>query len=567
VPRLADHRVEFGVFVALFALAAVLGYAAARWRRPATFDDIDEWGLGGRSFGPWVSWFLLSGELYTAYTFVALPALMYSVGAAGFFAVPFAVIAYPLVFVPLTRMWSVAHVHGLVTPADFVRARFGSPGLALLVALTGIVATMPYIALQLVGFEAVLQTVGIPGRWPLTVAFAVLAVLTYRAGLRAPAMIAFFKDILFACVALAALVIIITTWDLFRAVDTKFAATPSRADGLLLNPANHLNYVTLALGSALALFLYPHAITGVLAAKNRDTVRRSIAALPIWTLMLGLMALLGFVAIAEKVTPIGTGPAASRNTVVPALFQTLLPDWYAGIAYAAIGVGALVPAAVMSIAAANLFTRNIYREYLRPHASPATEAKVSRVVSLLVKLGAVAFIVFVDPQFSIDLQLIGGVIILQTLPAVGLGLYTNWLHRYALVAGLVAGLATGVAMLYQIPQPGPDGRTVVRAHFGGSAWPLSHIGVHNGQAVYVGLVAVAVNLAVAVAATHVLRTLQVPDGVDITGPGDYLADEGDPSVRRLAELVDGGPTDSILLRRTIPRHEAEKATPRHRAMP
>jgi SSS family solute:Na+ symporter len=563
VPRFADHRVEFGVFVGLFVLAAVLGFAAARWRRPATFDDIDEWGLGGRSFGPWVSWFLLSGELYTAYTFVALPALMYSVGAAGFFAVPFAVIAYPLAFVPLTRMWSVAHVHGLVTPADFVRARFGSPGLALLVALCGIVATMPYIALQLVGFEAVLETVGIPGKWPLTVAFAVLAVLTYRAGLRAPAMIAFFKDILFACVALAALLIIVTTWDLFHAVDTRFAATASPTDGVLLSPAAHISYVTLALGSALALFLYPHAITGVLAARNRDTVRRSIAALPVWTLMLGLMALLGFVAIAEKVTPIG----ADRNTVVPALFQGLLPGWYAGIAYAAIGVGALVPAAVMSIAAANLFTRNIFREYLRPHASPATEAKVSRSVSLLVKLGAVAFIVFLDPQFSIDLQLIGGVIILQTLPTVGLGLYTNRLHRYALVAGLVAGLATGVAMLYQIPQPGPDGRTVARAHFGGSAWPLSHIGIHNGQAVYVGLVAVAVNLAVALAATMVLRNLQVPDGVDVTSPGDYLADEGDPSIRRLAGLVDGGPVDPGPFQPAIPRHEAARSVPRHRPAP
>ena len=124
---------------------------------------LDEWGLGGRSFGAWITWFLLGGDLYTAYTFVAVPALMFGAGAAGFFAVPYTIIIYPLVFLVLIRLWSVSHRHGFVTPADFVRSRFDSPTMALLVAITGIVATMPYIALQLVGIEAVLKSMGFTG--------------------------------------------------------------------------------------------------------------------------------------------------------------------------------------------------------------------------------------------------------------------------------------------------------------------------------------------------------------------------------------------------------------------
>src|SRR3954465_4849602 len=188
--------VELTIVVILFLLVTVMGFAASRWRSAQNLMHLDEWGLGGRSFGTWVTWFLVGGDLYTAYTFVAVPALLFSAGATGFFAVPYTIIIYPLVFLVLARLWSVSHRHGFVTPADFVRSRSGSSTMALLVAVTGIVATMPYIALQLVGIEAVLKTMRIPGAWPLIVAFAVLAAYTYRSGLRAPAMIAFVKDIL-----------------------------------------------------------------------------------------------------------------------------------------------------------------------------------------------------------------------------------------------------------------------------------------------------------------------------------------------------------------------------------
>src|SRR4051794_26646940 len=185
---------ELAVFTALFALVTVLGFVASRWRRAENLQHLDEWGLGGRNFGSWVTWFLIGGDIYTAYTFVAVPALVVGAGAAGFFALPYTIVLYPLVFLVLIRLWSVSHVHGYVTPADFVRGRFGSPTLALVVAITGVVATMPYIALQLVGIEAVLRTMGIEGHLPIIIAFAVLAAYTYQAGLRAPALIAFVKD-------------------------------------------------------------------------------------------------------------------------------------------------------------------------------------------------------------------------------------------------------------------------------------------------------------------------------------------------------------------------------------
>src|SRR3954471_19660044 len=153
--------VELVIVVVLFLLVTVLGFMASRWRRAESLMHLDEWGLGGRSFGSWITWFLVGGDLHPAYPFVAVPALMFGAGAAGFFAVPYTIVIYPLVFLVVARMWSVSHVRGFVTPADFVRTRFDSPTMALLVAITGIVATMPYIALQLVGIEAILKAMGV----------------------------------------------------------------------------------------------------------------------------------------------------------------------------------------------------------------------------------------------------------------------------------------------------------------------------------------------------------------------------------------------------------------------
>src|SRR5919199_1417925 len=133
--------VELVIVIVLFLVVTVMGFVASRWRRAESLMHLDEWGLGGRSFGSWITWFLIGGDLYTAYTFVAVPALMFGAGAMGFFALPYTVLVYPLVFLPLVRLWSVSRVHGYVTPADFVAGRYGSDILASLVAITGIVAT------------------------------------------------------------------------------------------------------------------------------------------------------------------------------------------------------------------------------------------------------------------------------------------------------------------------------------------------------------------------------------------------------------------------------------------
>ncbi|MBB5806671.1 SSS family solute:Na+ symporter [Saccharothrix ecbatanensis] len=538
---------ELAVFSALFLLVTVLGFFAAKWKAGDTLEHLDEWGLGGRKFGSWITWFLVGGDLYTAYTFVAVPALVFGAGAMGFFALPYTVILYPIVFLPLVRMWSVSRVHGYVTPADFVKGRYGSHWLALLIAITGIVATMPYIALQLVGLEAVLRTMGfngsgILGHLPLLIAFVILALYTYQSGLRAPALIAFVKDTLIYIVILVAVIYLPSKFGgwgaIFDTAQAKYAATESKADGIILNGNNQLQYATLALGSALALFLYPHSLTGILASRGRNVIKRNMVALPAYSLLLGLLAMLGFVAISAGVKPItnqATGKA-DNNTIVPVLFGQEFPGWFAGVAFAAIAIGALVPAAIMSIAAANLWTRNIYKEYLKKDATPKQEAKQAKVASLVVKFGAVAFILFINPEYAIDLQLIGGVMILQTMPAVAIALYTRWFHVYGLIAGWIAGMGYGMYLLYNIANPAAG-----KAHFGGSALPLDKLslfGWHPFEGsvvqIYAGVVAIAANLVVAVIVTLIAKRARWFNGTDQTQADDYHVDEDSDRVKPIA---------------------------------
>jgi SSS family solute:Na+ symporter len=542
-PSSGTDGVALAIVIVLFLVVTVIGFGASRWRKADSLANLDEWGLGGRGFGTFVTWFLLGGDLYTAYTFVAVPALMFASGALGFFAVPYTIIVYPLVFVFLPRLWSVSHRHGYVTPADFIRGRYDSRGLALAIAVTGLLATMPYIALQLVGIQAVLEVMGVGGSdnklladLPLFVAFAALAAYTYSSGLRAPALIAFVKDILIYLVIIVAVIYIphrLGGWGhIFDAAKTSLAqkspATGKPKGAIVPGPAAIWPYATLALGSAMALFMYPHSITAVLSTNRRDVARRNAALLPAYSFLLGLIALLGLMALAAKVAPIGLDGKPNPQLAVPQLFENMFPSWFTGIAFAAIAIGALVPAAIMSIAAANLFTRNIYKEFFRPGADFAEEARVSKLVSLVVKIGALIFVLTLDRTLAINFQLLGGIWMLQTFPAIVFGLFTRWFHRWALLAGWAVSMVYGTVKAYQVINP------ATHKHFGGSSAQIPFLSGRNG---YIALTAFVLNLLIVVLGTLLLRAVRAPAGQDVTEPEDYWADAGDPRVQPLPSMT------------------------------
>jgi SSS family solute:Na+ symporter len=497
------HTTALLIFCVFFALVTLAGFWAARWRRPkAGMASLEEWGLAGRSFGTWVTWFLIGGDLYTAYTVIAVPALLYGGGAMGFFAVPYAVITYPYMMLVLPRLWTVCHRHGYVTFADFVGGRYGNRWLTLAIALTGVMALMPYIALQLVGMQVVIAAMGVHGEWPLAAAFVILAAYTYSSGLRAPAVIAIVKDVmLYVMVAVALVVIPLKLGGYARVFEAANQALGVHGATVYLRQGQFLGYSTLAIGSAVALMLYPHTATAVLSANSANTVRRNAAMLPAYSFLLGLVALLGYLALAAGVVTKDTSMA------VPLLFLKMFPEWFAGFCLAAVAIGALVPAAIMSIAASNLFTRNLYGELAGRKMMPHEESRMAKLVSLVVKFGALVFVLRLPVTYAIEMQLLGGIWIGQMFPAIVIGVFTRWFHPWALFAGWAAGMGSGTWMAYSLGLKS----SVYPLHIGGQVY-----------AMYAAVPALVLNLVVAVVLTVVLRAAKVDGGTDVTDASAYV---------------------------------------------
>lgn len=467
-------------------------------------EDLENWALADRRHGGFLIWCLLGGTIYTAYTFTAVPGAVFASGGIGFFAVPYTVAICAIAFVLLPRLASVARAHGYVTVADFVRGRYGSPLLGLAVSLTGIFATMPYIALQLIGIRAVLTVLGLYphgflGDAALTAVFAVLAVSTYLHGMRAPTLVAVVKAVLVVAsvIVIAALLLaeLGSPASVFSRAGQAFALRDN-GSALVPDPALGSAYTSLALGSALALFAFPHVLLVVFSARSGDVLRRTSVSLLGWTAILALFALFGIAAIAARVDP----PPGRSELTIPLLLLDIAPSWAAGLLLGALVVAALVPASVMSIGAATLFARNVYVEFVNTTATRAQEARMAKLTSLIVKLGALAFALGLRDQAAINLHLLGAVWILQTLPAITMGLLRRTPHPLSLLTGWLLGMVSGTAL-------------VNTGNF--SALVSLDIGSLHIQ-VYAGVVGLAVNLATVALASPLLDWLKVPRGLAAT---------------------------------------------------
>ena len=454
-----DVMISFIVFIALFIVFVALGFYGAYWRK-GDLSTMHEWALAGKNLGTVLVWFLVGADLYTAYTFVAVPSGVFAKGAIIFFAVPYVGLTFGVAMIVMPSLWKIAHEKKYITAADFAKDKFKSPTVGILVAITGIIALLPYIALQIVGMQAILGTMLIDAGlntktlyfgftiidWSLIISFIILAAFVFTSGLRGATLTAVMKD----AIIFTTVVVVIVAVLMKYSASSAFASTPKNYATLPSSLGNA--YISLAVISALALYLYPHAVNGALSAESPKKLRMSTALLPIYGIGLALLALFGILvyAVPSAMSFLTTQfPDASQRGiyVVPALIQATTPSWFVGFAFLGIFIGGLVPAAIMAMAQANLLTRNIVLEF-KPDLTDQQQTVIAKWSSALFKFLALGFVFFVPATYAIQLQLLGGVLIVQTLPPVFIALYTKWLNKYAIIAGWVAGIGSGLVMLY-----------------------------------------------------------------------------------------------------------------------
>ncbi|MBV9270901.1 MAG: sodium:solute symporter, partial [Candidatus Eremiobacteraeota bacterium] len=213
----------------------------------------------------------------------------------------------------------------------------------------------------------------------------------------------------------------------------------------------------------------------------------------------GFLALLGFCALAAGIV------VPNNNLAIPVLFNHFFPNWFAGVAFAAIVIGALVPAAIMAIGAGNLFASNILQSFSARRERASIETNMARFLSLAVLLGALIIALGSRAQYAIYFQLLGGAWILQIFPAVVLGLYTRWFRANALLAGWLVGMVAATRMAFS-----SEFKPVFTLNLLGHVTPG-----------YIAFYALILNIAVAAAITLALRAVKATDGIDLTTAADY----------------------------------------------
>jgi solute:Na+ symporter, SSS family len=412
-------------------------------RNKQSRSSVEEWSVGGRRLGALFVWFLIGADVYTAYTFLGLTSSAFKGGSIAFFATPYVVLAYPLAYFFLPKIWKVGKEHKFTTLADYIKGRFDSKLFSVLVAITGVLMLIPYIDLQLSGIQDTLEVAGtgyINVTFVVIMSFLLVAFYTFFSGIKAPTYTAIIKDILVWVIMLYMVVSIpmihFGSWG--NMMQTTVHKAPQMLTLPTSGPKGMLWFSTAALISALALFMWPHTATGIFSSKSGESLRKNAIVLPFYNIVLMLVTFLGITAF--LVVPEGTDPRFAFLELIHMSYGGTMQ----GLAYSTIALASLVPCSIMAIGASSLFANNIYRDVINPKASGTTMTAVTRYMVFVV-IGLALLFGLLFPTALISLQLMGVSGIVQIFPAIVFSLYWRNLSREAALSGFIAGMVVVAA--------------------------------------------------------------------------------------------------------------------------
>ncbi|RXZ00586.1 sodium:solute symporter family protein [Fictibacillus sp. S7] len=426
------------ITIFIILTVVLIGFLSGRDKKVRS--SVEEWSVGGRRFGGLLVWFLVGADLYTAYTFLGLTSTAYTGGSLAFFAIPYSVLAFFISYFFLPKLWKVANHHKLTTLADYARERFDSKLLSILIAIVGVLMLIPYICLQLSGIQDTLQVAGtgfINVKVVVITSFLLVALYTFFSGIKGPTYTAIIKDVLVWAIML--FMVVSLPMIHFGGWTPMMDRLVKDAPQLLTIPTDGPKgipwFITASLVSALALFMWAHAATGVFTAKSADSIRKNAMFLPLYNIVLILVIFLGFIAF--LVLPKGTDPRFALLTLIQSSYGGVAQ----GLAYSTIALASLIPCSIMAIGASNLFANNIYRDWINPKVKPSRLTMITRGMVFVV-IGLALLFGLVFPSALVSLQLLGVSGMVQIFPAIVISLFWKNQTREATIIGLLVGLAT-----------------------------------------------------------------------------------------------------------------------------
>ena len=433
-----DSAIALSVIFGIVLISSAVGmYAGTRHKM-----NLEQWTVAGRGFGAVLVWLLMAGEVYTTFSFLGASGWAYSRGGPTLYIMAYLTLAYVVSFYFLPQIWEIGKKFGMQTQSDFFRQRYGSKNLAAFVSLIGVVFIIPYLQLQLTGLGIIVEVSSFGGISRVTamlVAFALVAAFVFASGVRAVAWISVIKDFLMLFAAF--FIGIGLPYMYFGGIGKMFTALVNAKPTHLMLPGatavmGHSWYISTVLLTSLGFYMWPHLFSAAFTAKSDNTLRRNAVIMPLYTITMPLIFFVGFTAI--LVVP----GLAKGDLALLTIVRQSYPAWFLGIIGAAGALTAMVPAAILILAAATLFAKNFYREMISPAMTDDQVAKLARALVIVITLIALYFAIYSSTTL-VNLLLLGYAGVTQFLPGVAFGLYWDRVTK----AGVFTGLVTGIALV------------------------------------------------------------------------------------------------------------------------
>jgi len=424
------------VISGIVAVASFVGFSARSHHKM----DLEQWTVGGRGFGLVLVWLLMAGEVYTTFTFLGASGWAYSRGGPVLYILAYQPLMYVVSFFILPQMWEVGQKYRLQTQADFFRVRYGSKYLEAFVALVGVIFIIPYLQLQLTGLGIIVEVAsfgGIHRTTAMAIAFAIVAAFVFTSGVRGVAWVSVLKDFLLLFAAL--FIGIAIPYHYFGGIGSMFTALAHAKPGHLVMPGatqnlGHSWFVSTVLMTAFGFFMWPHYVGASFTAKTGDTLRRNAVIMPLYSITMPLMFVVGFTAI--LVLP----GLANGDLAMLMIVRKTFPAWFLGIIGGAGALTAMVPSAIQILTAATLFIKNFCRPLFAPSMTDPQVATRAKAMVLVITVLALFFAIYSSSSL-VSLLLLGYAGVTQFFPGVVLGLYSKRVTQVGVFAGLAAGVA------------------------------------------------------------------------------------------------------------------------------
>jgi SSS family solute:Na+ symporter len=453
---MSPHATALTIIFVIVATGSAIGFYAGGRREM----NLEQWTVAGRGFGLMFVWLLMAGEVYTTFAFLGAAGWAYSRGGPTLYILAYLVLGYVVSFYFLPQVWEVGRKYGMQTEPDFFLKRYQNKHLAGFVAVVGFIFIIPYVQLQLVGlgiivevasFHSISRTAGI------IIAVLLVSAFVLAKGVRAVAWISVLKD--FLMLSVAVVIGIGIPYKFFGGVGPMFAALAQSHPAHLVMPGatrtmGHAWYVSTVLLTSCGFYMWPHTLGSAFTARSGDTLRRNAVLMPLYSITLPLIFFVGFSAL--MVVPGLADGDLSLLTVVRQAF----PPWFLGVVGGAGALTAMVPAALLILTSAALFSKNFFRPVFAPSMTDDQVTRLARIMVMAVSATALYFAVFKSATL-VSLLLLGYAGVTQFFPGVILGLY--W--RRASTVGVFVGMIVGVTMVAFLVFTGRDPFLGVNAGF------------------------------------------------------------------------------------------------------